>query len=238
MTAHEIHALSGAYAVDALDDVERARFEEHLAACAECRAEVASLKDAAAAFSAMAPAQVPAALRAKVLADIKAVRPLPPVVARLEARRPRRWANLVAAAAVLGVLGGGVAVWQQTHDTTSRAPMTAAEQIRAAGDVTSVTKDLGDGARATIYRSESLGKAAVVTSHLPALPAGKIYQLWLQDPAGHMIDAGPLTDPRRATVLRGDASDATGVGITVEPAGGSHTPTIPVFALIDLEQAT
>jgi len=39
MSTHEIHALSGAYAVDALDPEERARFEEHLAACAECQAE-------------------------------------------------------------------------------------------------------------------------------------------------------------------------------------------------------
>ncbi|HEY9395441.1 MAG TPA: zf-HC2 domain-containing protein, partial [Nocardioides sp.] len=45
MTAHDIHALSGAYAVDALDDIERARFEEHLAVCADCRDEVASLRD-------------------------------------------------------------------------------------------------------------------------------------------------------------------------------------------------
>ena len=36
----DIHALSGAYAVDALDDVERARFERHLANCEACRAEV------------------------------------------------------------------------------------------------------------------------------------------------------------------------------------------------------
>ena len=44
----DIHALSGAYAVDALDDIERAQFEQHLAACAECRAEVASFRETAA----------------------------------------------------------------------------------------------------------------------------------------------------------------------------------------------
>ena len=43
----DVHALSGAYAVDALDDIERAAFERHLAACAECRAEVASLRETA-----------------------------------------------------------------------------------------------------------------------------------------------------------------------------------------------
>jgi anti-sigma factor RsiW len=43
----DIHALSGAYAIDALDDIERAQFERHLAECAECRAEVDSLREAA-----------------------------------------------------------------------------------------------------------------------------------------------------------------------------------------------
>ena len=44
----DIHALSGAYAVDALDDIERAQFERHLAECPACTSEVASLREAAA----------------------------------------------------------------------------------------------------------------------------------------------------------------------------------------------
>ena len=31
----DIHALSGAYAVDALDELERVGFERHLAGCAD-----------------------------------------------------------------------------------------------------------------------------------------------------------------------------------------------------------
>ena len=37
----DLHHLSGAYAVDALDGAERAAFESHLLGCADCRAEVA-----------------------------------------------------------------------------------------------------------------------------------------------------------------------------------------------------
>ncbi len=68
----DIHALSGAYAVDALDDIERVGFERHLAGCATCRAEVASLREAAAALAddvALAP---PPELRAAVLEGISA----------------------------------------------------------------------------------------------------------------------------------------------------------------------
>jgi anti-sigma-K factor RskA len=239
MTAHEMHALSGAYAVDALDDLERARFEAHLSVCAECRTEVASLLDAATAFSSVTEVAPPEAMRASILADIKTIRPLPPVVGRTGARRPRRWSNLVAAAAVLGVLGGGFVVWEQAGDPGSQTPPSAVDKIRAAADVTTFTKDLGKGASAKIYRSASLGKAALVTTNLPAAPAGKVYQLWLRDAAGHLISAGLLTGSgHREAVLDGDASTATGAGITVEPAGGSDTPTIPAFAMLDFEQAT
>ena len=76
----DIHALSGAYAVDALDDVEREQFERHLAGCSACQAEVASLVAAASALSSLSDVAPPPSLRAKVLQGITTVRPLPPVV--------------------------------------------------------------------------------------------------------------------------------------------------------------
>ncbi|KRF40032.1 anti-sigma factor [Terrabacter sp. Soil811] len=79
--SEDIHALSGAYAVDALDDVERARFERHLAGCTACQAEVESLVAAASELSVLTEAAPPASLRAKVLAEIATVRPLPPLTA-------------------------------------------------------------------------------------------------------------------------------------------------------------
>ena len=77
----DIHALSGAYAVDALDDIERAQFERHLAACPACQNEVASLREASALLAETTVAAPSAQLRDRVLACITTVRPLPPVVA-------------------------------------------------------------------------------------------------------------------------------------------------------------
>lgn len=74
----DIHALSGAYAVDALDDTERAEFEQHLAVCADCRAEVASFRETAALMSDAESETPPESLRAGVLSGIREVRPLPP----------------------------------------------------------------------------------------------------------------------------------------------------------------
>ncbi|MDN5744822.1 MAG: anti-sigma factor, partial [Nocardioidaceae bacterium] len=67
-------------------------------------------------------------------------------------------------------------------------------------------------------------------------PEGKVYELWLQSPAGVLDSAGLMPDHRHATVLlKGDASRATGVGITVEPNGGSERPTSEPIAFFTLD---
>lgn len=77
-----LHALSGAYVVDALDDIERATFERHLPGCLDCQQEVASLREATALMADAAATTPPAALRASVLAGIKNIRPIAPETAR------------------------------------------------------------------------------------------------------------------------------------------------------------
>jgi anti-sigma factor RsiW len=84
MTDDDIHGLLGAYALDAVDDVERARFEAHMAHCSQCRDEVASLRAAASELTSITFAAPPPSLRASVLSDISSVRPLPPQLAPVE----------------------------------------------------------------------------------------------------------------------------------------------------------
>jgi len=66
----DIHHLTGAYALDAVDDIERARFEQHLAECEDCRLEVASLREAAGLLSETTAVTPPPALRESVLAAV------------------------------------------------------------------------------------------------------------------------------------------------------------------------
>jgi hypothetical protein len=241
----DIHALSGAYAVDALDDQERELFEEHLADCSACRAEIASLREAASLLPETSYAAPPPALRNKVLADIGKVRPLPPLPAQepavrdiRSARRRRFPVGLAAAAAVLAVIGVGVAVTQPWENGTTQRTPTAAELVMQAADAERLTLAVGD-AEATIVRSVSLGQAVIVTHDMPPPPDGKLYELWLQAPTGEMAPAGLMPEGSDNTfLLEGDASDAIGAGITVEPApDGSKVPTTEPIALFDLEQA-
>lgn len=253
MTDHE-HALSGAYAVDALDAEERARFEAHLSECRDCQEEVASLQEAAALLG-TDPVEPPASVRDAVLAGIQSIRPLPPIVEVVESpapvsatdelaeRRARRGLVhrltrtplLVAAAVVLLLAVGTALVRPWADDDTTPANITAADRVLAAADATEVAKSFPDGSKATLVVSRSQGKAVIRTRHMALPPSGKTYQLWLQTPAGRMMPAGLMPEEADTTyVLDGDASEATGVGITVEPDGGSDHPTTQPIALFPL----
>lgn len=235
----DIHALSGAYAIDAVDEVERARFERHLAECAACREEVASLREAAAQLPESTPVAPSADLRDRVLADIAQVRPLPPITHRRdrltlpERARRRRTARFLAAAAAVVVIGGGVTVVHPWSRSTSEV-----DRVLQAGDAVSKTVDLRDGGSVTITRSRALDRAVMVTHDIAGPPQGRTYEVWLQDATGTMHPAGLMsTGGSRAVVLHGDASRATGAGITVEPAGGSERPTTAPVALVGFGRA-
>ncbi len=83
------------------------------------------------------------------------------------------------------------------------------------------------GGSATLVHSRSLGRAVLITKDMPKAPSDKVYELWLQDAEGVMRPAGLMTGglAHQTVVLRGNAGESTGVGITVEPAGGSKSPT-------------
>ncbi|HEX5086624.1 MAG TPA: anti-sigma factor [Nocardioides sp.] len=232
----EIHALSGAYAVDALDGDERARFEEHLAGCADCRSEVDSLREAAALLAETSAATPPAGLRDTVLTGITTVRPLPPEpaaapvaapVVSLRPRRRRRTVAWLAAAAAVVAIGGGAVVWQQVdEEQPSRI-----EQLQAAGDVQRYTLPVGDGS-ATVYRSEDLNEAAIVTKGVPPAPEGKEYVLWLQH-GTMMTPAGVLpTGSDNKVFFSGDAATADAAAVSIEDAGTDPTtPSADVVAV-------
>lgn len=237
----DVHALSGAYAVDALDDIERALFERHLADCPACRAEVDSLREAGALLAETSAEAPPAGLRDRVLADITTVRPLPPLVAPpVERRTARRWfPGLVAAAAVVTALGVGTAIVQPWADETSQAPVSAVDRIKSADDVETFVQSFDDGSTATLYRSVSLNQAAVATADMADAPAGRTYELWLQHDE-RMVKAGLMPDgPDNVVELVGDPATADGFGITLEAEGGSPTdePQGDVLAVVAFDQA-
>src|SRR4051812_44056536 len=107
MSDIEIHHLGAAYALDALDDRERAAYEAHFATCEICRTEVGEYRAAAADLATLTATPPPADVKARVMGDIATTRqlsPLPPAVVRLADRRPNRAVMAILAIAAAALL--------------------------------------------------------------------------------------------------------------------------------------
>jgi anti-sigma-K factor RskA len=235
---NEIHALSGAYAVDALDAAERAEFEQHLAVCADCRAEVASFHETTALLAETEAETPPASLRAGVLSGISQVRPLPPeatsptVATVATVVRRRRAPQLLAAAAAVVLLAVGAVLWHPWQ-TTHREDL-AAQVLGAPDAVKIIEKVPGGHGELTLVRSASLNRAVLIGHDVPPAPSGKTYQMWLQQPGQSMVSAGLMPRADEATLLAGDAATASAAAVSVEPAGGSEHPTTDPVAVFPL----
>ncbi|MFD7651969.1 anti-sigma factor, partial [Streptomyces albidoflavus] len=110
-------------------------------------------------------------------------------------------------------------------------------RVLAAPDTRSESARLGEGTRATVVVSASLDEAVLLAADMPAPPEGKVYQLWFDD-GGTMRSAGLMPPSRgdgvEAVRLEGGVGEASGVGITVEPPGGSEQPTSDPVGLLNL----
>lgn len=225
----DFHALSGAYAVDALDAAERAAFERYVVGCASCHHEVSSLQETAGTLSAVVETRPPVRLRSSVLKAITEVRPRPPLLRAPQVGRVRRrWAagSLVLAASAVS------AVTVSHPWTSSPVTVSVASRVTSAADVQVVHSAVAAGGSLTWYRSPSVDRAVVIARGLTPLPASQVYELWLQGPDRSMVPAGFVTDGGTAVVLNGETRTALGAGMTVEPVEGSARPTTVPLAWV------
>lgn len=85
----DAHSAVGSYVADALNPVERAEFEDHLAGCYRCRLEVAEYSETVAMLTPLVATSPPAKLRSSILAAIDNVQPLAAEVTALSEERAR-----------------------------------------------------------------------------------------------------------------------------------------------------
>jgi anti-sigma-K factor RskA len=206
----------------ALEAEEFEAFQGHLATCAVCREEVASLQLVADALPVVAPQlSAPPELKSRIMATVQeeagwqrspvgaAARP------RQSQRRPRlalgSWRAAAAVAAVLAAAaiaaialqpGGGAKV--QTISAQVSAP-NASASLRLSG-----------------------GHAQLNVAGLPQTPPGRVYEVWVKrGGAAQPTDAlFTVTAAGRATVgVPGGTAGVKQVMVTSEPLGGSRVPT-------------
>jgi len=84
-----LHALVGAYFMDAVSAADRAAFERHLPDCEQCREDVRGLREATARLASAAAIRPRAGLRDQTLLAATRIRQLPPVLAGQDRERQR-----------------------------------------------------------------------------------------------------------------------------------------------------
>ena len=240
---HDLHGLSGAYALDALTGLELDQFEHHLDRCPPCENEVRGFRETATRLALAVAASPPLALRERVLAAASVTRQLPPEVRetpRVRVRPARgpglpRLAVAVAAAAVAAAVALGV-VQSSTRQQLSQAQAEnrSVAAVLAAPDARLAVRRTTDGGRATVVASQSRHALIISTAGLPALSGGKVYELWFV--AGQTARRAGLlpapVDGRTAPLLASGLQPGDAVALTVEPAGGtSHPTTTPIVAV-------
>ncbi|GAA3730527.1 anti-sigma factor [Plantactinospora mayteni] len=243
----DIHTLVGAYVLDAVDDLERAAFDRHLADCPSCATEVGELLETAARLADGAWSVPPPRLRAEVLAQVSRTRqerpaPRPGRDGRSTVSRWRTVTAAAVAAAVLTVAAGVTSyLVQQQRVRDERAATVAAraeldrmQEILDEPDLVVRRGGLSFGGRLTVLTSPARDAGVALLAGAPPVPPDRAYQLWLMAgttprPAG-VLTAGAGDD---SAVLAG-LSGMSAVAVTVEPASGSAQPTTDVLASVPL----
>jgi anti-sigma-K factor RskA len=192
----ELHDLTAAYALDALDPDEAEAYERHLGQCEDCRAQLAELNETAGAlaFGTVAPAPPPR-LRAAILEQAAAERSN--VVPLLRRRWVARGLAVAAAAAACIVVGLAVSLSQSSKPQQALSVMVLAN-----------------------------GKATIHVSGLPEAPNGKTYEAWIIPAKGAPRPAGLFSDGNATVRLQGTVPHNAVVAVTRERAGGVDAPTM------------
>lgn len=233
MTA-DLHSLLAPYALDALDDEERERFEAHLDQCTDCQAELSGFMATAVRLGDAVSHTPPPELRTRLLAQIGTTPQERPVVTSLAQRRGLRRTLpriAMAAAVLIGVVGVGGYVVERQDATQERDRNTAITEVIGAPDVATTAKTFDEGGSVKLYSSESVDRAVILAQGLPKPSDGKVYQVWLIDQSGPHSHG---TFETGGQMVMDGVSAADRIAVTVEPKGGSKQPTTPPVATIPI----
>jgi anti-sigma-K factor RskA len=141
--------------------------------------------------------------------------------------------GLVAAALVLVVgLGGWVAALRGNQQNQQVATLEVNELLTAPD--AKVYATTMNGAPVSFVVSKERDQALFLGDNVPSPGDGKVYQLWM---IGAEITPNALVD-RGGDITQwmddGPLQDAKQLAVTIEPAGGSTTPTLPPVAGVEL----
>jgi anti-sigma-K factor RskA len=251
----ELEELIPAYVLDAVNESERARIEAHLSRCATCAQLVASYRPVANLLAfAVLPIEPPPDLKYRVLAAAlpKAkARAVPThtesVISHLSSLVSSLFRSPAFAAATLVLVVAlavrNVSLQNQIAQQAASNQQMLSEISRQRALVSTIAyaetqpkhlqaTDAAPQAIGRLFAAPELNALALIVYDMPALESKRVYQIWLIDPAGDRTSGGTFTVDERGRAwvyIRAPKplSNYQGVGITIEPEGGSPKPTGP-----------
>lgn len=230
-----------AYALGALDAEEAVALEQHLQTCETCRAELADYRGVSTGLLAALPPRQPRASARRALEKRLAG----------ERKRTQPQFNWSLGQLVFGgllaalVLLNAVLVFQMSGLRREQAELInqrKADQTVIAMLAYPTTKTLAfdqNGVTGSLLVDKQRNLVGVFAWDLNKPPEGKTYQIWLIDPQGDRTSGGFLVPEAGYPFVTAVVSSHepltgyTGIGVTLEPAGGSPQPTGPRILRID-----
>jgi len=256
MSHEDYKEMIPAHALSALDWADDRAITDHLTQCVECRDELNEWQQTAAVMALSAsPAEPSPLVRQQILSQIRSERDdsIVPKIVPFKSPQKNIWSSFgslgaIAAVVVFALLVGYLfLVWRENRAMRQELQTLRQENQRIQDDLRMVkwlqrpgTKLMelngtasAPGAFAKVALDQS-GHAMVMTSGLPAPPAGKEYQLWYI-----VADKPPMrgktfsTDSHGKGMLEDQLPDvalkSAAFAVTLEPQGGSDSPTMPMY---------
>jgi len=256
MSHEDYKEMIPAHALSALDWADDRAITDHLTQCVECRDELNEWQQTAAVMALSAsPAEPSPLVRQQILSQIRSERDdsIVPKIVPFKSPQKNIWSSFgslgaIAAVVVFALLVGYLfLVWRENRAMRQELQTLRQENQRIQDDLRMVkwlqrpgTKLMelngtasAPGAFAKVALDQS-GRAMVMTSGLPAPPAGKEYQLWYI-----VADKPPMrgktfsTDSHGKGMLEDQLPDvalkSAAFAVTLEPQGGSDSPTMPMY---------
>jgi len=226
------HQLSAAYALDALEGEELRAYEAHLAGCERCRGEVASFRETAAALAYdTQPLEPPETLERRIL-----------TAARAEAAsgqaHSRRWAIPATAVGALAAAAAvALAVWSTQLSNSLDDERQARKAQKTVIDILSDCTKTPTTGGGTICVAPTR-QAVLIVDGLQPIQSGKTYEAW--------VISGPKPQPagrfgggagRRYVRLTKPVPPGATVGVTIEKAEGSATPSPPMVLQAEVKRS-
>jgi anti-sigma-K factor RskA len=230
-----------AYAMGALDPQEVSALEAHLQTCDSCRVDLAEYQRISTGLLSALPPKAPSAALKQGLEKR--------LQSQWKSNRPQmKWSmnRMVATGALVLLLGINIIsafeIYSLKQEQSELDGQYSSQQSAIAMLAYPSTQTVGfeqGGISGSLLVDKKRNLLAVFAWHLPPAPAGKTYQVWLIDPQEDRTSGGFLVpennQPFVMNIIRSPQPlmGFVGLGVTLEPLGGSPKPTGPRVLRVD-----